>query len=144
MHTCKIEFVVELPFNKTKFQSLIKLKKLPNDIKPEEIEIKNIDDIEKELKNISQNFIFHLRFFKIINDDYDVYVSNMITKLINQLDEKKLIELKNKYNLSYKLLVIQHIDTSSTQPNQCLSINENIIDFLYKTKTRFDLDYYII
>ena len=75
------------------------------------------------------------------NINYDVYVSNMINKVINNLDKEKLNDLKNKYNLDYYLVIKPEININDIK--QCLSLDDNIIEFLYLTKTHLDLDYYL-
>ena len=83
--------------------------------------------------------IYGLKINKNIN--YDVYVSNMINKVINNLDKEKLNDLKNKYNLDYYLVIKPEININDIK--QCLSLDDNIIEFLYLTKTHLDLDYYL-
>lgn len=83
--------------------------------------------------------IYGLKINKNIN--YDVYVSNMINNVINKLDKEKLNDLKNKYNLDYYLVIKPEININDIK--QCLSLDDNIIEFLYLTKTHLDLDYYL-
>lgn len=83
--------------------------------------------------------IYGLKINKNIN--YDVYVINMINKVINNLDKEKLNDLKNKYNLDYYLVIKPEININDIK--QCLSLDDNIIEFLYLTKTHLDLDYYL-
>lgn len=65
----------------------------------------------------------------------------MINKVINNLDKEKLNDLKNKYNLDYYLVIKPEIYINDIK--QCLSLDDNIIEFLYLTKTHLDLDYYL-
>lgn len=65
----------------------------------------------------------------------------MINKVINNLDKEKLNDLKNKYNLDYYLVIKPEININDIK--QCLSLDDNIIEFLYLTKTHLDLDYYL-
>ena len=65
----------------------------------------------------------------------------MINNVINNLDKEKLNDLKNKYNLDYYLVIKTEININDIK--QCLSLDDNIIEFLYLTKTHLDLDYYL-
>ena len=65
----------------------------------------------------------------------------MINIVINNLDKEKLNYLKNKYNLDYYLVIKPEININDIK--QCLSLDDNIIEFLYLTKTHLDLDYYL-
>lgn len=109
----------------------------------EKILINNqIDEIINEFKLMGCQIeisIYGLKINKNIN--YDVYVSNMINKVINNLDKEKLNDLKNKYNLDYYLVIKPEININDIK--QCLSLDDNIIEFLYLTKTHLDLDYYL-
>ena len=109
----------------------------------EKILINNqINEIINEFKLMGcqvETSIYDLKINKNIN--YDVYVSNMINKVINNLDKEKLNDLKNKYNLDYYLVIKPEININDIK--QCLSLDDNIIEFLYLTKTHLDLDYYL-
>ena len=65
----------------------------------------------------------------------------MINIVINNLDKEKLNYLKNKYNLDYYLVIKPEININDIK--QCLSLDDNIIEFLYLTKTHLDFDYYL-
>lgn len=109
----------------------------------EKILINNqINEIINEFKLMwcqVETSIYGLKINKNIN--YDVYVSNMINIVINKLDKEKLNDLKNKYNLDYYLVIKPEIYINDIK--QCLSLDDNIIEFLYLTKTHLDLDYYL-
>ena len=57
--------------------------------------------------------------------------------------EEILLSLKEKYALEYYLERVPTLESDSERPNQCLSLDFDIIEFLYKTRTRDDLDYYV-
>ena len=80
-----------------------------------------------------------------INDVYDNNVNNMIRVTLKDLYYKVdvLIDLKEKYDLEYYLEVVPSIIRNSEKVKQILSLEEDVIEFLYKTKTIHDLDYYI-
>lgn len=80
------------------------------------------------------------------NEDYNVYVSDMIRVTLRDLfgKESQIVELKKRYNLTSYLLIVPYVVADSEQPKQCLSLDDDIIAFLYKTGTSMDLDYYVI
>jgi len=79
------------------------------------------------------------------NDKYDVNINVMIRKTLKDLTSKTelLASLKKELNLEYYLVLVPEIYTGSEMPNQILSLESDIIEFLYLTKTEQDLDYYI-
>ena len=99
---------------------------------------------KKVINKLSYKPISSVNYVTYYDDNevnYDVYVSNMINKVINNLDKEKLNDLKNKYNLDYYLVIKPEININDIK--QCLSLDDNIIEFLYLTKTHLDLDYYL-
>ena len=75
------------------------------------------------------------------NEIYDHDINVMIRKTIKDLigKEDTLLELKEKYNLEYYIERVPIIDGS----HQILSLSDDIIEFMYKTKTKDDLDYHL-
>ena len=69
----------------------------------------------------------------------------MIRKTLKDLTSKTelLASLKKELNLEYYLVLVPEIYTGSEMPNQILSLESDIIEFLYLTKVEQDLDYYI-
>lgn len=56
MHQCRVYFNIGLPYNKEKFFALLKKKKTPKEIKPEDISVLYLEDVEKELQNFGVNY----------------------------------------------------------------------------------------
>ncbi len=79
------------------------------------------------------------------NDDYNVDINEMFRFTLQGLLEKTalLAELKEKYSLEYYLVGVPEIVSESDEPHQILGVNEDIVAFLYQSKTKLDLDYYI-
>ncbi|MGN0805740.1 MAG: hypothetical protein ACI4MC_01770, partial [Candidatus Coproplasma sp.] len=79
------------------------------------------------------------------NDSFDIDVNVMIRETLKGFfgREQFLLNLQNKYSAEIWLEVVPQIAADSEQPRQMLSIDEDIIEFLYKAKVRYDLDYYV-
>ncbi len=77
------------------------------------------------------------------NTDYDVNINKMIkrtiTPLVKSLD--LLCELRDSMKLKLSLIVVPRIYTSQIKP--ILSLDEDIISFLFFTQASYDLDYYV-
>ena len=79
------------------------------------------------------------------NDVYNVDINQMFRVTLQSLFEKTalLAQLKDKYSLEYYLVGVPEIVSESDDPHQILSVNEEIVAFLYASKTKLDLDYYV-
>ena len=79
------------------------------------------------------------------NDDYNVDINQMFRVTLQSLFDKTalLSELKEKYSLEYYLVGVPEIVSESDDPHQILGVNEEIVAFLYASKTKLDLDYYV-
>lgn len=104
-------------------------------------EIINKGDILPLSKKTSQNSRIKIG----VNTDYNVDVNAMLKITLKDLILKTdiLLSLKNKYNLEYYLVIVPKIVAKSESPNPLLSVDEDIVEFLYLTKTKMDLDYYV-
>ena len=80
-----------------------------------------------------------------LNDDYNVDVNEMLRVTLKDLKDKTalLAELKKAYGLEYYLEIVPEIEQGSEEPQPILSLDDDIIEFLYLTKTKHDLDYYV-
>ena len=78
-------------------------------------------------------------------EEYDVDINNMVRKSINSLVGKEsiLLSLKEKYNLELYLSKVVMLDTKSDEPTPILSLDADIVEFLYKTSVVDDIDYYL-
>lgn len=79
------------------------------------------------------------------NDIYDADVNVMIRRTLKDLfgKEEILAYLKNKYNLEFWLERVPIILVGENKPRQKLSLDADVIAFMYKTGTRDDLDYHL-
>ena len=75
------------------------------------------------------------------DEDISVMIRETLGELIHKTDE--LSALRKKYSLKYTLERVPLILTRDGAPHQKLSLDDDIIEFMYKTKTRDDLDYFV-
>lgn len=70
----------------------------------------------------------------------------MIRKTLKELFGKEdiLLELKARYELEYFLERVPLISLDNDKQFPNLSLDEDIVEFMYKTRTIDDLDYFII
>ena len=80
------------------------------------------------------------------NEIYNVDINEMVRYTLKDLfgKEEILLELKEQYNLKYYLERVPQLHADTTNVNPILSLAPDIVEFLYKTQTIDDLDYYII
>ncbi len=79
------------------------------------------------------------------NEVFDIDINVMIRKSIKDLIGKEdiLLKLKNKYNLEYYIERVPWLVANTEKPRQILSLDNDIIAFMYKAQVSDDLDYYI-
>lgn len=79
------------------------------------------------------------------NEIFNININEMVRVSLKDLFGKEdiLIKLKEKYNLLYYLERVPELHSDTTLVNPILSLESDIVEFLYKTKTIDDLDYYI-
>lgn len=79
------------------------------------------------------------------NEIFNIDINEMVRVTLKDLFGKEVIlsELKEKYKLEYYLERVPMLNGDTTKVNPVLSLDYDIIEFLYKTKTIDDLDYYI-
>ena len=80
-----------------------------------------------------------------LNEKYNVDINVMIRETLKDLipQAKTLANLKKEYNLGCYLVLVPEIYSDSDEPKQCLSLERDIIEFLYLTGAEVDLDYYV-
>lgn len=143
-HTCKTYFTFQFDFDR---QKNVELLRHSLDCQPEQIGIYNKDEVEQAIiELLGVKPVFNRHSFEIgRNEDYKVYVSDMIRVTLKDLigKEQAIVDLKQRFNLTACLVIVPYIVADSEQPNQCLSLDDDVIAFLYKSGTSMDLDYYI-
>lgn len=144
-HSCTTSFVFQFDFD---FKKNVELLHISRNCKPEQIGIVNKDETEQAIAHaLEVKPAFNRHHFVIgVNSDYNVYVSDMARVTLKDLfgKEEQIVELKKRFNLTTVLSIVPYIVKDSDEPNQCLSLDDDIIEFLYKTGTQMDLDYYVI
>ena len=81
-----------------------------------------------------------------ICDSYDIDVNVMLRQTLEGFfgSEQTLLEIQRKYSAEVWLVVVPQIAADSDKPHQILSLDEWVIEFLYKAKVKYDFDYYVI
>ncbi len=71
-------------------------------------------------------------------------IDKLVDEIIEKLKDKTqtIIDLKDKYQLNSVLEIVLDIDTNPDQSTPALGHNLSTIDFLYKTRTKTDVDIY--
>ncbi len=144
-HSCTTSFVFQFDFD---FKKNVELLHISRDCTPEQIGIMNRDEVEQAIMSVlGLTPVFNRHHFVVgANTSYNVYVSDMVRITLNDLfgKEAQIVELKKRFNLTTTLSIVPYIVKDSDEPNQCLSLDDDIVEFLYKTGTQMDLDYYVI
>lgn len=103
-----------------------------------------------KILNLDENIIEYFSTDNTIeigrNELYDVDVNKMVRVTLKDLlgKEEKLLYLKEKYNLYYALERVPSLVADTNEPHPILGLDNDIIEFLVKTKTVDDLDYYVL
>lgn len=81
----------------------------------------------------------------LVNEEYDVDVNVMIRKTIAPLlgREREVKELLDQSFGNLYLTIVPWIETKSDEPAPILSLDDDIIAFLYLSGIKMDLDYYV-
>ncbi len=76
---------------------------------------------------------------------YSVNVNDMYRETLSPLfgKERILADLRDRYALSYYLVAVPEIAHDSEEPTPILSLEPDIVEFLYRSGTEHDLDYYV-
>lgn len=144
-HECRTYFSLNFDFDIKKNAGLLKKRR---DCKPEEIGILNKKEAEGAVIKafgIIPEWERH-RFVLGFNENYNVDVNEMLRVTLKDLfgKEEQIKKLKKEFSLSAILEIVPVIASNSNEPNQYLSLERDIIEFLYKSETDIDLDYYVV
>ena len=79
------------------------------------------------------------------NKDYNVDINNMIRKTIFDFlgHEEEIKKFLLEYKVEAFLEIVPEIKANIAEPKPILSLDDDIIKFLYTSGIRMDLDYYI-
>ncbi len=103
----------------------------------------DVKEIENELKAITKNYEIKDNNFEIgRNENSNVDINEMLRVTINDFinQESFFKNLKNKYDVNIYLEVVPYLGEDY---KPILSIEKDIIKFLYLSEIEFDMDYYI-
>ena len=77
---------------------------------------------------------------------YSVNLNDMYRETLAPLfgKERILADLRDRYALSYYLVAVPEILRDAEAPRPILSLEPDIVEFLYRSGTEHDLDYYIL
>lgn len=144
-HSCKTYLSVNFEFDRKKNAELLRLHR---DCTPEELGIFNKEEVEDfitEKLGVTPKWRRH-HFVIGYNEKYDVDVNEMLRVTLNGLFGKEdlIKELQQKFALTAVLEIVPYIAEESEEPKQYLTLERDIIDFLYKSGAEMDLDYYVI
>lgn len=131
-HKCRTFFVITGDFNAKDVLNALEVDNYEVFNKGEEYKISKR---KREFDEIKIGF----------NENYNVDINEMIRAtlkgIINKTDVLKT--LKKELSLDYALVLVPEIYSDSEEPNPLLSLDRDIIEFLYLTETDIDLDYYV-
>lgn len=144
-HACRTYFSLNFDFDVKKNAELLKARR---DCKPEDIGIFNKNEAERAVISAlgeTPEWKRH-RFVFGYNESYDVDVNVMLRQTLKNLfgKEEEIKKLQKEFSLSATLEIVPLIASKSKEPNQYLSLERDIIEFLYKSETQVDLDYYVV
>lgn len=144
-HSCKTYFVVYFNFDREKNAALLRER---FDCLPEEIGIFNKEEVEKfiiEAFGVHPQWDRHC-FIIGYNEMYNVNVNEMLRITLKDLfgKEDKIKELCKKFGVTVMLEIVPYIVGDSEEPCQILSLERDIIEFLYDSGAEMDIDYYVL
>lgn len=115
---------------------------------PEDIGIFNKKEVEKFImEELGVTPIWDKHHFIIgYNENYNVNVNKMLRVTLKDLfgKEEQLKKMQEMFSIQIYLEIVPYISSESSEPSQILSIEKDIIAFLYKSNIEMDLDYYLI
>ena len=98
-----------------------------------------VKEYASRLNEENKRFKIEIGYCSKFNVDVNVMVRETLKELFGK--EKILSELKKEYNLEYYLERVIHLERDKVQP--ILSLDSDVIEFLYKANVVDDLDYYV-
>ena len=104
-------------------------------------------DVERYLREtLGASFQREGRLFVIgYNEAFDINVNEMIRFTLRDLfgKEEKIREMQKTFSARCVLEIVPWLISRSEEPSQILSLEKDIVEFLYRSDTSVDLDYYI-
>lgn len=80
-----------------------------------------------------------------VNSDYDVDVNNMLRVTLAPFfgKESELKRIAESYGVKFILEIVPELEANSEEPTPILSLDKDIIAFLYLSDVEHDLDLYV-
>ncbi len=142
---CKTYFCIDFEFDHARNAELLRQRP---DCTPEEIGIVNKAEVEKYVvDNLGVTPVWERHHFVIgCNEEYNVDVNAMLRITLRDLlgKEEMIKEMQRRLGVETVLQIVPYMAAGGDEPNQCLSLDKEIIGFLYKSNTALDIDYYIV
>ena len=144
-HTCKTYFSVNFNVDTKLNATLLRECRNPT---LQQLGIFNKDEVEQFIVDnfhVTPGFCRH-RFVLGYNEDYNVDVNEMLRVTLKDLlgKEQAIATLQQRFSVTTVLTIVPSIVADSAEPHQILSLNKDILDFLSKSGTAMDLDYYVV
>lgn len=106
-----------------------------------------MDNAGRELSAFTQDYILKKYGYEIaLNEEYDVDINNMVRKTIKDFvgKEKKIKQMLQRLGAEMYLEIVPYIRADCEDPKPILSLDDDIIEFAYKSGVKLDIDYYIL
>ena len=147
-HSCKTYLAVCFDIDIQKNAELLRERRDCHYCLPEEIGIFNKREVEEYIVGelgITPEWNRH-HFVIGYNENYNIDVNEMIRVTLKDLfgKEDKINELCKNFGVTVVLEIVPYIITESDVPSQILSLDRDIIEFLYQSGVEMDLDYYFM
>lgn len=144
-NSCKTYFSVNFEFDRQKNAASLKEGR---ECTPEELGIFNKKEVEKFMKDVfgvKPEWRRH-HFVVGCNEKYKTDVNKMIRKTLEKLlgKEDKIKEMQKRFSVTTVLEIVPYIASDCKESPQNLSLDGDIVDFLYNSGTAHDMDYYVI
>lgn len=144
-HECRTYLSIDYPIDIDKNAELLRKS---HECAPEELGIYTRDELAAVIESSFGVFPQWDRHrFEIGNcSSYDADVNVMIRTTLRGIIDKarRLGEICEHFGVTATLEVVPTIVGGSQEPSQCLSLDKDIIAFLYESGAEYDLDYYVI
>lgn len=105
------------------------------------------EEVERALRARTDSVLWDYHHFEVgRNECYDIDVNRMLRVTLKGLfqNARALKQLAEKYHLSLFLTVVPTLVAGSEEPSQYLSLERDIVEFLYFSGAKLDFDYYVI
>lgn len=145
-HSCRTYFLIGLECDRKKNAALIKERGI-GDCLPEEIGIYNKEEVERAIRErLGVVPVWRRHSFEIgLNEAYRTDVNEMIRVTLKDLFGKEdvLKKLKEEFSVTTVLQIVPRIESASAEPKPLLSLDSDVVSFLYLSGAEVDMDYYV-